>query len=203
MTINSNSSDDTFLLLDGSSKNAAQMRIINSGNSWIVRAHGSATKFRIDEVNTTGVSMDVTAAGQMTLGSGITANGNSTINGNLTVTGLFNGSSRTLKTDIVPVDSREILKKVAQLPIYSWRYTADETKTTQFGPMAEDFQQTFGVGDGYYLAGNTTAGASLAAIRGLNEIVQEEEKEIERLRASNEELAQRLTALEKQLERMR
>lgn len=200
-TIEEDGTDTTVLFLERPTQTSAQMTLITSNNTWNVRAHGSGGKFRLDEANTAGTSFDLTPAGALELGAGVTANGNSTINGNLTVTGTFsNPSSRTLKTDIHAVDSRDMLRRVTALPVYSWRYKADLSGPEQIGPMAEDFQNAIGVGDGYYIAGASTAGVSLAAIRGLNEIVEDNGKELAQLRERNSDLAQRLAALEARLQ---
>lgn len=200
VTIEEDGTDTTVLFLERPSQTSAQMTLVTSANVWNVRAHGSGGKFRLDESNTAGTSFDLTPAGALELGAGITANGNSTVNGNLTVTGTFsNPSSRTLKTDIHAIDSRAMLKRVAALPVYSWRYKSDEKGPAQIGPMAEDFRDAVGVGDGFYLAGGTTAGVSLAAIRGLNEIVEENGKELAELRTHNAQLVDRLAALEARL----
>lgn len=199
VTIEENGTAATVLTLTRPASHA-QLNLLTSANSWIIRAHGSGGKLRLDEANTAGISFDLTPAGALDLGAGITANGNSTVNGNLTVTGTFsNPSSRTLKTDIEPIDGREMLHRVAALPIYSWRYIADLSGPQQIGPMAEDFRDKIGVGDGYYMTGNTAAGVSLAAIRGLNDIVEENAKELAKLRAHNDELVERLAALEARL----
>jgi len=57
------------------------------------------------------------------------------------------GSSRDWKEDIEPADS--ILEKLKTLPMFTWRYKGDSIK--HIGPMAQDFQKTFGVGDGKHL----------------------------------------------------
>lgn len=204
VTIEEDGTDTTVLFLERPTQTAAQMTLVTSANTWNVRAHGSGGKFRLDESNTAGTSFDLTPAGALELGAGITANGNSTVNGNLTVTGTFsNPSSRTLKTDIEAIDSREMLRRVVGLPIYSWRYKQDASGPEQIGPMAEEFRDAIGVGDGYYLAGGTTAGVSLAAIRGLNEIVEDRGKELAELRLKNERLVERLAALEARLDTQR
>jgi len=53
-------------------------------------------------------------------------------------------SSRDMKEDIQPAEG--FLTKLKSLPISTWRYKGDPVK--HIGPMAQDFQATFGVGDG-------------------------------------------------------
>lgn len=54
-------------------------------------------------------------------------------------------SSRELKEDIKPIRSA-YSKKLKELPLYTWRYKGDKTK--HMGPIAEEFQEKFGIGDG-------------------------------------------------------
>lgn len=213
LTVMPNSGDSTLLSLEGPNSNATQMRFLTSQNEWTVRAHGNGGKFRIDEVNTAGVAFDLTPAGAVTLANGLTTNGPSQMNGDLTVgtvalpqtltiNGTFqNLSSRQFKTDITPVNSRDMLRRVIELPIYSWRYKSEENAPAQIGPMAEDVQAKVGIGDGNHLVVGTTAGVSLAAIRGLNEIVEENARELADLRTRNAQLQERLATLEARLAR--
>ena len=74
-------------------------------------------------------------------------------------------SDREMKEDIVPLDHGEVSKKLADLPIYRWRYKGD--KTQHMGPMAQDFQKTFGVGDGKMLHLVDVMGVLLASQKEL------------------------------------
>jgi hypothetical protein len=112
--------------------------------------------------------------------------------GNLATTGTITpGSSRTIKQDFTPVDSREVLNKVASMPITSWAYIKDPG-TRHIGPMAEDFYGSFAVGGDKGISVTDSAGVSLAAIQGLNQIVQEKEKEITDLKARLEKIEKML-----------
>lgn len=55
-------------------------------------------------------------------------------------------SSRELKEDIEEIDDETVSKKLKELPLYTWKYKGDDT--THFGPIAEEFKDKFGVGDG-------------------------------------------------------
>lgn len=55
-------------------------------------------------------------------------------------------SSRDYKEDIKELSSAEIIDKFKKLPIFSWKYKGDDEQ--HVGPMAEDFQEIFGLGDG-------------------------------------------------------
>jgi hypothetical protein len=58
---------------------------------------------------------------------------------------MFMSNSR-FKEDIAPVAEDEILDAIASLPVYGWRYKGDPAR--HVGPLAEDFRETFGLGDG-------------------------------------------------------
>lgn len=111
-------------------------------------------------------------------------------NGNLTISGsLSEGSSREVKNDVVAVDRHEILEKVVDLPISTWRYKADDQSVRHLGPMAEDFRAAFALGGSdQAISTLDTGGVALAAIQGLHDLVREQRDEIRELRARLTEL---------------
>jgi len=111
--------------------------------------------------------------------------------GNLTILGaLTEGSSRKLKTNIEDVDSAEILKKVVNLPIKRWSYLK-AADTAHLGPMSEDFHGAFGLGDNPQgISTLDTGGVSLAAIKGLYQLVEERDEVIERQQSDLTEMQQ-------------
>lgn len=93
-----------------------------------------------------------------------------------------NASSREWKQDFAQVDSREILDRLMALPITEWSYKT-EAGVRHLGPVAEDFAEAFQLGDDEQTIGTIDAdGVALAAIQGLNQIVQERDAEIVELR---------------------
>jgi len=116
--------------------------------------------------------------------------------GNLTIAGtLTQGSSRTIKEELRPVDSRDVLRRVLDLPITSWHYKADPG-VRHVGPMSEDFFAAFQVGnDDKGISVTDSAGVALAAIQGLHLELAARDAEIATLRARIEELAARLEQL--------
>src|SRR5262249_27589143 len=88
----------------------------------------------------------------------------------LYVNGTFVSSSdRNAKENFRPLDSREVLSKVAALPLTRWNYK-DDTGSEHIGPMAQDFYAAFKVGpDDKHIATIDEGGVALAAIQGLNE----------------------------------
>lgn len=113
--------------------------------------------------------------------------------GGLRVNGTFvSASDRNLKENFEPVNPREVLDKVAALPLSTWNYRADLT-ARHVGPMAQDFHAAFGVGsDDRHIATVDADGVALAAIQGLNqkleEQVQAQAKRISQLEAELNDL---------------
>jgi hypothetical protein len=82
-------------------------------------------------------------------------------------------SDSNAKTDVTPLDTQEVLKKVSALPVTAWRYKHDPTRS-YIGPMAQDFHAAFGLGfDDEHISTLDTDGVALAAIKGLIEELRE------------------------------
>ena len=110
-----------------------------------------------------------------------------------------NSSDRHEKTALESVDSREVLTKVADLPIATWRYHNQAEDQRHMGPMAQDFHALFGLGAGdTSISTVDTAGVSLAAIQGLHEVVEEQKQTIAVQAAKMEALEDRLADLERE-----
>ena len=93
-----------------------------------------------------------------------------------------NASDRALKADFTAVDAQAVLAKVAQLPIDEWSYKA-EVGQRHLGPVAQDFYAAFGLGaDDKHITTVDESGVALAAIKGLNAKVEEQQREIAELR---------------------
>ncbi len=132
----------------------------------------------------------------LTVGS-TTANGNGA---HLTAGGIWtNGSSRTFKEGVVPIDASEVLAKVAALPIATWRYKG-ESKAQHIGPMAEDFHSAFGLGDSERYIGTVDAdGVALAAIQGLHQMMQQKDARLILQEREISLLKEKLQAIEAKL----
>jgi hypothetical protein len=101
-----------------------------------------------------------------------------------------NNSDRNVKTNFVPVDGRAVLAQVANLPVSSWNYKADDPSIRHIGPMAQDFYAAFNVGnDDKHIGTVDEAGVALAAIQALD-------LENKALKAQNASLEARMTNLE-------
>ncbi len=102
-------------------------------------------------------------------------------------------SDRNLKENIRPLDPREVLNRLAQMPVAEWNYKSQPASIRHVGPMAQDFRAAFGLGDSDRHISTTDAdGVALAAIQGLYGLVKEREDRII-------ELERRLNDLEKRL----
>jgi hypothetical protein len=100
-------------------------------------------------------------------------NGNVTASGELTTTAVNLTSDRNAKERFKPVNTREVLAKVAALPISEWQYKA-QGDARHLGPMAQDFREAFALGrDEKHIATVDADGVALAAIQGLNEKLEE------------------------------
>jgi hypothetical protein len=109
--------------------------------------------------------------------------------GNVYTWGSVNPSSdRKLKEHFAEVEERDILSKVVAMPVTTWNFKW-ESSVKHIGPMAQDFYGAFGVGaDDKHISVLDASGVALAAIKGLNQVVQEKETEIQELRREVQEL---------------
>lgn len=113
-------------------------------------------------------------------------------------------SDRAVKENFAAVNSRELLARVAAMPIQTWNYKSQDLSTRHIGPMAQDFYAAFGVGeDDKHITTIDADGVALGAIQGLYQVVQDKDAELAGLRSQvadlesqNSKLETRLAALE-------
>lgn len=124
----------------------------NTGADMTFTDAGGDGEYRINIDSSDGQEMSLDAAGNMT------------ISGTLT-----QGSDRANKIRVVPIDTDEILEKVAALPLSEWTYKGDAAKGVRhIGPMSQDFYAAFGTGaNDKGISSIDTAGVTLAAIQSL------------------------------------
>lgn len=109
-------------------------------------------------------------------------------------------SASTAKTTIESVDPEQVLEDVESLAVTTWELT-DTDNGRHMGPMAEEFAETFELGDADDTIATVDAdGVALAAIQGLAERLREEN---ERLREELAETADRLDKLEAENDTLR
>ena len=170
---------------------------INSSNGF---SQSSTGTFTVDAPFNAGGRLAVLTNGNVGIG---TNNPSSKlfVVGNIVASGSISpGSDRNSKEHFSSIDPHEILDKVAALPITRWNYIADGG-VLHLGPMAQDFYAAFNVGiDDKHISTVDADGVALAAIQGLNQKLEERtsklESELKRRDAENEDLKQRLAALE-------
>ena len=144
----------------------------------------------------------VRATGGVRFVSSVDASGNSKAGVSLAAGGgsWSSLSDRDSKEHVAAVDARQVLDRLAQLPIATWNYKSQEPTVRHIGPMAQDFFAAFGVGeDQRHITGIDADGVALAAIQGLNRKLEANlaEKEAQIL-----ELRQALAQLKQQVERL-
>jgi hypothetical protein len=101
-------------------------------------------------------------------------------------------SDRNAKENFKPVDVKQVLEKVASLPLTEWNYKGYGDR--HVGPMAQDFHAAFPFNaNDKMLNSADEAGVSLAAIQGLNEKLDEKDAEIQNLKQRLEKLEQLMT----------
>ncbi len=148
------------------------------GNEIMARNNGGGATLYLNASGAAGVSIGTAVSGSLLRVFNATCDG-STWN---------NASDRNLKSGFAPVDARAVLAKVAALPLQSWHYT-NAPGTRHVGPMAQDFHAAFGLGaDDKLIATVDADGVALAAIQGLNSLVQTQAEELRALKGELAEL---------------
>jgi len=108
-------------------------------------------------------------------------------------------SDSNAKTAVTPIDHREILRKVAALPVTSWNYKHDPNRR-YIGPMAQDFHAAFGLGfDDKHISTLDTDGVALSAIKGLVEEIRDQDKVLAERDAQIEALQRAVESLRKEV----
>jgi len=157
------------------------MKNTDSGAGWEFRLGGSGNteQFTINKTSVSGPELSLLASGDLRIkGNFVSASRT-----------FISASSRAAKQDIVEIDERNILDRVAQMPIYEWSYKSAPA-SRHIGPMAEEYHEEFGLaGGGKGLAGTDMAGLSLASIKALHAQLRE-------LKEQNIALQERLQNLE-------
>ena len=135
----------------------------------------------------------VRATGGSLFASGVDVDGNVTAGVKLAAGGTSWDilCDRALKTGMTELDARDVLTKLAGIPVTEWSLVAQDPSIRHIGPMAQDFHVAFGLGtsDRFINSGDVD-GIALVSIQALYEITQEQASEIDELRAEIDELRQ-------------
>ena len=118
--------------------------------------------------------LDIIGAGTTAANRKITLWGDVSIDREITCVAINITSDRNAKEDFKPVNAREVLDKVARLPISEWQYK-EHADARHIGPMAQNFREAFALGhDEKHITSVDADGVALAAIQGLNEKLDEQ-----------------------------
>ena len=113
-------------------------------------------------------------------------------------------SDRDAKENFAPVDGKDMLRRVAAMPITTWNFKGADPHSRALGPTAQDFYEAFQLGtDNKSIATSNLASAALAAIQGLHQVVLERdaalkalEREVDSLHREASNLRERLVRVE-------
>jgi hypothetical protein len=112
-----------------------------------------------------------------------------------------------VKKNSQPVNSREVLERLAALPVTRWNYQWEaDDGVPHLGPMAQDCKAAFYPGaDDKCITTQEADGVAFAAIKGLNEKLEErleqKETELTELRQAVDELKALVLAMNPKLNR--
>jgi hypothetical protein len=165
----------------GAYKNVAQLMFLNEAKS--------GSEKRVGQIL---VSTEGTQGGRMqfrtydgatgTTAMIIAANGDITCSGEVSANVVEITSDRDAKENIEPLDSREVLEKVAALPMSTWSYKREDGAVRHMGPMSQDFSAAFGLGKSDTRITTVDAdGVALAAIQGLNQKLEQRDAQVQAL----------------------
>jgi hypothetical protein len=165
------SSDGTFVWADATNHSFAPFSYPTPGgiaNSFNARATGGV--YLVTGVN---ASTGVPTAGMFLAGGG---------------SGWNVYSDRSFKMNFQTVNSLNLLERLAAIPISSWNYKTQAASVRHIGPMAQDFNGAFGLGEAdkagekKYINSIDADGVALAAIQGLYQLNQQQAAEIKSLK---------------------
>lgn len=118
------------------------------------------------------------------------------VSGNLLIPGqVITVSDRGQKENIESVDTLAVLEKVCGMPISTWNYKKDDKKVPHMGPMAQDFNAAFDLGDQTKMIGEMDkSGVTLAAVQGLNQKLEATANALNQKVASQQDLIESKSA---------
>jgi hypothetical protein len=109
-----------------------------------------------------------------------------------------NFSDKNGKENFQELNCKDVLAKVAAMPVTRWNYK-ESPDAQHIGPVAQDFHEAFQLNgdDDKHITTVDESGIALAAIKGLNQVVQEKDAEIQSLKQDMQQLRQMVDQLVK------
>lgn len=179
--------------------NAAFRLSAPGGETWVISNTGSIVTF-----NLIGSGGQEATFRERNDGSGLPS---FQVQGTAAATQHVNTSSREVKTGFSAVDPAAVLENLTELPVTQWSYKKDPNDERHIGPVAEDFQTLFGLGDGQHISTVDAAGVAFAAIQALDAklerqaaLIEARDAEIATLRRERDRTIAQLTARLESLE---
>ena len=121
----------------------------------------------------------------------------------LTTGGVWqNASDVNRKNHFEGISGETILQQLRSIPIQKWSYKSEGENIRHIGPTAQDFYAAFQLGSDEKSIGTVDAdGVALAAVQALDTRTQDQSSSIKALQKENDQLRNRLEALENQAAR--
>ena len=189
----------TMFALENTGHPRFRLRNSTLNSNWDFRTAGSGSSEQFQITNISGGSSSFLMR--------LFKSGDMEVEGDITANGVLLTSTREAKTDFAPLDERDVLERLASLEISQWRYKHESEDTVHFGPVAEEFHETFGLSDGKHLNMIDTNGIAFAAIKALNtqnQTLNTQNQKLnvqnQKLSKENEDIMRRLDALESKFE---
>ncbi|MEL7061873.1 MAG: tail fiber domain-containing protein [Acidobacteriota bacterium] len=171
-----------FLLENNGGIEFEMVNTAANGATWFFQNDSNANDpFNISKRGSGGVEFQINDR--------LDANGVATVivDGSVQATNVVFMSARDRKTAFSMVDPADVLARVSEMPIQTWRYHEEQDEIRHMGPIAEDFAAAFGLGQSEkHITVTDANGVALAAIQGLLERIETLEAELEALRAERD-----------------
>ena len=133
--------------------------------------------------------------------------GNARVVGNLQVgscTGCTMTSDQNLKANFSTINPRQVLDRLAVLPLAAWNYKSDDSSIRHVGPMAQDFRAAFNLGaDDKHIDMIDANGVTMAAIQGLYQMMREKDRQIEQQSHEIKQQASQIAGLQAEMVRIK
>lgn len=112
-------------------------------------------------------------------------------------------SDRNRKENFLFLDGEDVLARLRRVPVSTWNYRSQERSIRHMGPMAQDFQAAFGLGESDLLINSVDIdGVNMAAAQALEARTAAQQQRIDALEAQNATQARELAEMRARMERL-